>query len=163
MYICAGLLDLGQMIKTYITNCGKDIQVFINGDSREEAEPIHWSLFNHGATNQTDPEWVDENTLTFWTQKARLVRAFRGAAINLIANKYAHKFEGKRGALIPALSDKLAARRLRHCIGKPYVRQLSVQNLDHVHSIGTISAEKPDSDYRNRETLDNNPRWNVID
>ena len=72
---------------------------------------------------------------------------------NLIANKYAHKFEGKRGALIPALADKLAARRLRHCVSKPYVRQLSVQNLDHVHSIGTISAEKPDSDYRNRETL----------
>ena len=157
------MLDWFQMIKTYITNCGKDIQVFINGDSREEVEPIHWSLFNHGATNQTDPEWVDENTLAFWTQKARLVRAFRGAAINLIANKYAHKFEGKRGALIPALADKLAARRLRHCIGKPYVRQLSVQNLDHVHSIGTISAEKPDSDYRNRETLDNKPRWNVID
>ena len=104
------MLDWFQMIKTYITNCGKDIQVFINGDSREEVEPIHWSLFNHGATNQTDPEWVDENTLTFWTQKARLVRAFRCAAINLIANKYAHKFEGKRGALVHALADKLAAR-----------------------------------------------------
>jgi hypothetical protein len=142
------------MIKTYITSNGKEnLQVFISGDSREEVEPIHWSLFNHGATNHPDAEWVDENTLSFWTGTTRLLRAFRGAAINLIANKYAHKFEGKRGALIPALADKLAARRLRHCISKPYVRQLSVQNLDHVHSIGTISAEKPDSDYRNRETL----------
>ena len=59
------MLNWFQMIKTYIINCGKDIQVFINGDSREEVEPIHWSLFNHGATNQTDPEWVDENTFTF--------------------------------------------------------------------------------------------------
>ncbi len=141
------------MIKTYITNCGKDIQVFIEGDSRAEAEPIHWSLFNHGATNQTDPEWVDENTVTFWTQKARLLRAFKKAAINAILNNHSHKFKGKRGALIPALAEKIAERRLKHCIRKPYVRQLSVQNLDHVHGIGTVSAEKPDSDYGNRESL----------
>ena len=156
MCLCVGLLDLGQMIKTYITKCGTGEncwQVFINGYSRDEVEPIYWSLFNHGATSNPDPEWADENTLVFWTKKARLIRAFRCSAINMIANKYAHKFEGKRGALIPALADKLAARRLRHCVSKPYVRPLSVSNLDHVHSIGTIRAEKPDSDYRNRETL----------
>jgi len=141
------------MVKTYITHCGKDIQVFINGDSREEAEPIMWSLFNHGATNQVDPEWVDENTVTFWTQKDRLVRAFRKAAINGIVNNHLHKFKGERGALIPALADRIAARRLRGCISKPYVRQLSVQNLDYCHAVGTVSAEKPDSDYGNRETL----------
>ena len=140
------------MVKTHIINCAKDLQVFINGDSREEAEPIHWSLFNHGATNQTDPEWVDENTVTFWTQKDRLIRAFRKAAINGIVNNHSHKFEGKRGALIPLLADKIAARRWRNCISKPYIRQVSVANLD-CYGMGTITAEKPDSDYGNRETL----------
>ena len=141
------------MIKTYIVNCGKDIQVFINGDSREEAEPIYWSLYNQRATEQTDPEWVEENTVAFWTQKDRLIRAFRRAAINGIVNNHSHKFEGKRGALISALADKMAARRMRQCVNKPYVRQLDVQNLDHCHGIGTIRAEKPDSDHGNRETM----------
>ena len=66
------MLNWFQMIKTYIINCGKDIQVFINGDSREEAEPIHWSLFNHGATNQTDPEGGRGNTLAFYTPRRRV-------------------------------------------------------------------------------------------
>ena len=145
------MLPLG-MVKTYVINCGKDIQVFINGNSREEAEPIHWSLFNHGATNQTDPEWVDESTVTFWTQKDRLIRAFRKAAVNGIVNSHSHKFEGKRGALIPALADRIAARRWRNCISKPYIRQVSVANLN-CYGMGTIKAEKPDSDYGNRETL----------
>jgi len=140
------------MIKTYIVNCGKDIQVFINGDSREEAEPIYWSLYNQRATEQTDPEWVEENTVAFWTQKDRLIRAFRRAAINGIVNNHSHKFEGKRGALIPALADKLAARRWRNCISKPYIRPVSVANLN-CYGIGTIKAEKPDNDYGNRETL----------
>ena len=140
------------MIKTYITNCGKDIQVFISGDSREETEPIYWSLYNQRATEQTDPEWVEENTVTFWTQKERLIRAFRGAAINGIVNSHSHKFKGKRGALIPALADKIAARRWKNCISKPYIRPVSVSNLS-CHGMGTISAEKPDSDYGNRESL----------
>ena len=150
MWVCYHL----RMVKTYITNCGKEnIQVFINGDSREEVEPIYWSLFNHGATDKAEPEWTDSNTCGFWTGTTRLVLAFRRAAINASANDHSHKFEGERGALIPALADKLAARRFRHCIRKPYVRQLSIQNLDHVHGIGSVSAEKPDSDYGNRETM----------
>jgi|TARA_R110000824_G_scaffold260696_1_gene449350 hypothetical protein len=140
-----------RMVKTYITKCGKDIQVFINGDTREEAEPIHWSLFNHGATNQADPEWIDQTTFSFWTQRSRLLRAFQKAAINGIVNSHSHKFKGKRGALIPALADKMAARRMRQCVNKPYVRQVSVANLN-CYGIGTICAEKPDSDHGNRET-----------
>ena len=140
------------MIKTYYVNCGSDIQLFINGATREEAEPIYWSLFNHGATNQTDPEWVDENTVMFWKQKDRLIRAFRKAAVNAIADKHAHKFQGKRGALIPALVDKLAARRWENCIARPYIRPVSIVNLN-CYALGTIRAEKPDSDYGNRETL----------
>ena len=87
------------MIKTHIVNCGKDIQVFISGRSREEVEPIYWSLYNQRATEQKDPEWADESTVSFWTQKTRLIRAFRGAAINFILNNYSEKFKGKRGAL----------------------------------------------------------------
>mgnify|MGYP003114431626 CR=1 FL=1 len=142
------------MIKTYISNCGKEnVKVFINGDSRAEVEPIYWSLFNHGATNQPEGEWIDENTCAFWTGKTRLLRAFKKAAINGIVNNHSHKFEGKRGALIPAIAEKIAARRYRNCINKPYVRCLSVENLENIHNIGTISAEKPDNDFGNRETL----------
>ena len=104
------------MVKTYITKCGKDIQVFINGDTREEAEPIHWSLFNHGATNQADPEWIDQTTFSFWTQRSRLLRAFQKAAINGIVNSHSHKFKGKRGALM-WLHRELDAARIRPLAG----------------------------------------------
>ena len=139
------------MIKTHYINCGKDIHVFITGDSHEEAEQAFWSLYNHKATNQPDPDWRDEFTVSFWTQEARLIRAFRKAAVNAILNNHSHKFEGKRGALIPALADKLAARRWRQCKTMPYLKTPSVANLD-CYAMGTISAERPDSDYGNRES-----------
>jgi hypothetical protein len=139
------------MIRTSYVNCGKDIQVFITGESHDEAKWAYWSLYNHRATEQLDPDWRDEFTVSFWTQQPRLLRAFRKAAINAILNNHSHKFEGKRGALIPALADKLAARRWRHCSTMAYLRQPSIENLD-CYALGSISAEKPDSDYGNRES-----------
>ena len=141
------------MVKLHVVNCGtENLQVFVTSDTREETEQNFWSLYNWRATEQADSEWADETTIVFWTGRTRLLRAFRKAAINGIVNNHSHKFEGKRGALIPALADKIAARRWRNCISKPYIRQVSVANLD-CYGIGSISAEKPDSDYSNRETL----------
>ena len=135
------------MVKLHVVNCGiENLQVFVTSDTREETEQNFWSLYNWRATEQADPEWADESTIVFWTGRTRLLRAFRKAAINGILNNHSHKFEGKRGALIPALADKIAARRYRNCSNKPYLRQVSIANLN-CYALGTISAEKPDSDY----------------
>lgn len=135
------------MVKLHIVNCGtENLQVFVTSDTREETEQNFWSLYNWRATEQADPEWADQTTIVFWTGRTRLLRAFRKAAVNGIYNNHSHKFEGKRGALIPAIADKLAARRYRNCSSKPYLRQVSIANLS-CHALGTISAEKPDSDY----------------
>ena len=135
------------MVKLYVVNCGtENLQVFVTSDTREETEQNFWSLYNHRATEQADPEWAEETTIVFWTGKTRLLRAFRRAAINGIHNSHMDKFKGKRGALIPAIADKIAARRWHNCATKPYLRQVSIANLN-CYALGTISAEKPDSDY----------------
>lgn len=132
------------MLRIEYVDCGKDIQVFLRGDSHEETEQNFWSLYHWRATEKEEPTWLDDLQAYFWTQKDRLLVAFESAAVGYLLNTRPNRFKSEEQAL--PLAKKLAVRRFNNCTRLPYKRtQVDVLNLD-CYALGTISAEKLDSD-----------------
>ena len=130
------------MIKIEYVDCGKDIQVFLRGDSHEETEQNFWSLYHWRATEKEEPNWLDEFQCYFWTQKARLLKAFEGAALGYLLNNYSERLKGRKGGAMP-LAKRLAARRLNNCTRLPYKRvAVDIINLN-CYSMGTIDGKSP--------------------
>lgn len=131
-----------RMLKIEYVDCGKDIQVFLRGDSHEEVEQNFWSLYHWRATEKPEPTWLDDLQAYFWTQKARLLKAFEGAALGYILNNHNEKFKGVRGGAMP-LAKRLAARRLNNCTRLAYKRTaVDIINLQ-CYSLGTIEGKGP--------------------
>jgi len=130
------------MLKIEYVDCGKDIQVFLRGDSHEEVEQNFWSLYHHRATEKEEPTWLDEFQCYFWTQKERLLKAFEGGALFYILNNHNQKFKGIKGGALP-LAKRLAVRRLNNCNRLAYKRvAVDVLNLN-CYSMGTIDGKGP--------------------
>lgn len=132
------------MIKIDYVDCGKDIQVFLRGDSHEETERNFWSLYHWRATDKEEPQWLDDLQCYFWTQKDRLLNALECSAVGYLLNNRPERFQTEEQAA--PLARRLAVRRLDNAKRLPYKRtQVGIENLD-CYSLGTISAEKLDSD-----------------
>ena len=136
------LVHYVQMINIEYVDCGKDIQVFLRGDSHEETEQNFWSLYHHRATEKEEPQWLDDLQCYFWTQKARLLKAFEGAALGYLLNHYSERFKGKKGGALK-VAKRLAMKRLSNATRLPYKRtQVDIINLD-CYSMGTIDGKGP--------------------
>ena len=132
------------MIKLEYVDCGKDIQVFLRGTSHEETEQNFWSLYHWRATENPEPNWLDEFQCYFWTQKDRLLSALESSAVGYLLNNRPERFKTEEEAL--PLARRLAVRRLENATRLPYKKtQVDILNLD-CYGIGTIKAENLDSD-----------------
>jgi len=122
-------------------NYGTSILIFIQGESLEDAKGQWLSLYNWGATS-TEPRNVAKNVIACWSTLEKLRHyLFVINEHRLLSNRPANMGdeELKATAKYKAASDfaNIEAEAFR-----------SVNSNFEVYEMGTISAEKPDDDFK---------------
>jgi len=113
-------------------------------NSSEEAISMGYSFFQHGATNNPDMTWLSEWSFLFLSGEAQMFDYFVRSSFNRLMNEQARLYKGKRGGILQPARD-IAVGMMRNL---EFVTDLRPRaSLGHIHALGSISAEKPDSDY----------------
>ena len=129
---------------------GTKIIVAITGE-RDDVEADHWGFFNVNATDaglhhfgEARIHWLTPSTAQFYTTRERLLAGMELRALNKLLNESPDGYKGTKGG---ALADaKLMAQEWFDSMER--VTDIIKKNVtDTVYSMGTISAEKPDSDF----------------
>jgi len=129
---------------------GTKIIVAITGE-RDDVEADHWGFFNVNATDaglhhfgEARIHWLTPSTAQFYTTRERLLAGMELRALNKLLNESADGYKGTKGG---ALADaKQMAQEWFDSMER--VTDIIKKNVtDTVYSMGTISAEKPDSDF----------------
>ena len=133
------------------------IIVAITG-AREDVEADYWGFFNTNATDaglhhfgEARVHWVTPTTAQFYTTRERLMNGLELRSINKLLqdNPDAYDSDEDENLLRDA---KQMAQEWFDSIER--VTDIIKKNVrDTVYNMGTITAEKPDSDYGNRESL----------
>jgi len=148
--------DLQQMKQVKLTqkNCGSRLAVGLHGDNKSITERFN-SFWNHGATDG-ELHWLTDGNAYFWTTEKDLEKAVFNAALFELWNKRPELEEDDKQAEAEAIAKRITTDRLAKIENNPklinFTRAVSIANLD-CYAMGSITAEKPDSDYSNRETL----------
>jgi hypothetical protein len=124
--------------KLYLQSFGHNWAIGIESDSEESIIRRHYSFFNHKATNR-DLIWIEKNSKPFlgyfWTNKIKLLKAFEGAALFWILNRFPNKFKGRKfGAMIPA--RKLAIGLMKRIECKTFIVNINFRNINDENVIG---------------------------
>jgi len=143
------------MVKTGVQKCGTNWRVILTGEA-QDIEVKHWSMWNHGAT-RAELDWETETCAHFWSTPERILKAFTNAHLFRLLNDsdelreqdpdgWAHCCKGIKGGFLP--QAKINAQKEFDEMDsmpsfKPF-QTVSIINLD-CYGMGTISAEKPDS------------------
>ena len=117
----------------------------------EDVETDFWGFFNCGATDaglyhfgEAEIDWLTPNTAKFYTTRERLLAGMELRALNKILNENPNAYKGQKGGAQPA-AQKLAQGWFD---SMERVTDIIRKNVhDTVYGMGTISAEKPDSDF----------------
>ena len=148
--------DLQQMKQLKLTqkNCGTRIAVGLHGDNKSITERFN-SFWNHGATDG-ELHWLTDGNAYFWTTEKDLKKAVFNATLFELWNKRPELEEDDKQAEAEAIAKRITTDRLAKIENNPklisFTRAVSIANLD-CYAMGSITAEKPDSDYSNRESL----------
>ena len=148
--------DLQQMKQLKLTqkNCGTRIAVGLHGDTQSITERFN-SFWNHGATDG-ELHWLTDGNAYFWTTEKDLKKAVFNATLFELWNKRPELEEDDKQAESEAIAKRITTDRLAKIENNPkllnFNKAVSIANLD-CYAMGSITAEKPDSDYSNRETL----------
>ena len=135
-------------------NCGSRIAVGLHGEENDILDRFN-SFWNHGATSG-ELHWLTDGNAYFWTTEKDLEKAILNATLFELWNKHPELEEDDKEAEALALAKGIAKNRLAKIENNPkllnFNKRVSIINLD-CYSLGTIKAERPDTDYGNRETL----------
>ena len=135
-------------------NCGSRIAVGLHGEENDILDRFN-SFWNHGATSG-ELHWLTDGNAYFWTNEKDLKKAILNATLFELWNKHPELEENDREAEALTLAESIAANRHAKIENNPkllnFDKQVSIANIDYF-CMGTIRAEKPDSDYSNRESL----------
>jgi hypothetical protein len=148
--------DLQQMKQLKLTqkNCGSRLAVGLHGDKKSITERFN-SFWNHGATDG-ELHWLTNGNAYFWTTEKDLEKAVFNATLFELWNKRPELEEDDKQAEAEAIAKRIAKERLTKIENNPkllnFNKAVSIANLD-CYAMGSITAERPDSDYQNRETL----------
>ena len=148
--------DLQQMKQVKLTqkNCGSRLAVGLHGDNKSITERFN-SFWNHGATDG-ELHWLTDGNAYFWTTEKDLEKAVFNATLFELWNKRPELEEDDKQAEAEAIAKRITTDRLAKIENNPklisFTRAVSIANLD-CYAMGSITAEKPDSDYSNRESL----------
>ena len=135
-------------------NQGSQIAVGLHGEENDILDRFN-SFWNHGATSG-ELHWQTAGNAYFWTTEKHLEKAILNATLFELWNNHPEMEEDDREAEALTIAKRIAKDRLAKIENNPkllnFSKQVSIANLD-CYAMGSIKAEKPDTDYANRESL----------
>ena len=133
------------------------IIVAITG-AREDVEADYWGFFNTNATDaglhhfgEARVHWVTPTTAQFYTTRERLMDGLELRSINKLLQDNPDAYDSDEDENLLRDAKQMAQEWFD---SMERVTDIIKKNVrDTVYNMGTITAEKPDSDYGNRESL----------
>ena len=121
-------------------NLGAHWVIGIKGN-KDEIEQFHNRVYNWGGTNG-ELQWMSNDFAYFWITLEKLERVMFKYVMNSLSDKLGKKFIGTKGGL-----KAVAMNRVRNTIDNiPTENFVRTAQVEDIYSLGTISAEKLDSD-----------------
>jgi hypothetical protein len=121
-------------------NLGAHWVIGIKGD-KDEIEQFHNRVYNWGGTNG-ELQWMSNDFAYFWITLEKLERVMFKYVMNGVTDKLGKKFIGAKGGLKGVVSNRVK-NTIDNIPTETFVRTAQVEDI---YSLGTISAEKLDTD-----------------
>ena len=124
----------------------------------EDVEADYWGFFNTNATDaglhhfgEARVHWVTPTTAQFYTTRERLMNGLELRSINKLLQDNPDAYDSDEDETLLRDAKQMAQEWVD---SMERVTDIIKKNVrDTVYNMGTITAEKPDSDYGNRESL----------
>jgi hypothetical protein len=121
-------------------NLGAHWVIGIKGN-KDEIEQFHNRVYNWGGTNG-ELQWMSNDFAYFWITLEKLERVMFKYVMNGVTDKLGKKFIGAKGGLKGVVSNRVK-NTIDNIPTETFVRTAKVEDI---YSLGTISAEKLDTD-----------------
>jgi hypothetical protein len=121
-------------------NLGAHWVIGIKG-SKDRIEQFHNRVYNWGGTNG-ELQWMSNDFAYFWITLEKLERVMFKYVMNGVTDKLGKKFIGAKGGLKGVVSNRVK-NTIDNIPTETFVRTAQVEDI---YSLGTISAEKLDTD-----------------
>ena len=121
-------------------NLGAHWVIGIKG-KQDEIEQFHNRVYNWGGTNG-ELQWMSNDFAYFWITLEKLERVMFKYVMNSLSDKLGKKFIGAKGGLKGVVSNRVK-NTIDNIPTETFVRTAQVEDI---YSLGTISAEKLDTD-----------------
>ena len=124
----------------------------------EDVEADYWGFFNTNATDaglhhfgEARVHWVTPTTAQFYTTRERLMNGLELRSINKLLQDNPDAYDSDEDENLLRDAKQMAQEWFD---SMERVTDIIKKNVrDTVYNMGTITAERPDSDYGNRETV----------
>jgi len=121
-------------------NLGAHWVIGIKGN-KDEIEQFHNRVYNWGGTNG-ELQWMSKDFAYFWITLEKLERVMFKYVMNSLSDKLGKKFIGAKGGL-----KAVAMNRIMNTIDNiPTENFVRTAQVEDIYNLGTISAEKLDTD-----------------
>jgi hypothetical protein len=121
-------------------NLGAHWVIGIKG-KQDEIEQFHNRVYNWGGTNG-ELQWMSNDFAYFWITLEKLERVMFKYVMSSLSDKLGKKFIGAKGGL-----KAVAMNRIKNTIDNiPTENFVRTAQVEDIYSLGTISAEKLDTD-----------------
>jgi hypothetical protein len=121
-------------------NLGAHWVIGIKG-KQDEIEQFHNRVYNWGGTNG-ELQWMSNDFAYFWITLEKLERVMFKYVMNSLSDKLGKKFRGAKGGLKSVVSN-----RVKNTIDSiPTENFVRTAQVEDIYNLGTISAEKLDTD-----------------
>lgn len=133
------------------------IIVAITG-AREDVEADYWGFFNTNATDaglhhfgEARVHWITPTTAQFYTTRERLMNGLELRSINKLLQDNPDAYDSDEDENLLRDAKQMAQEWFDSMERVTDIIKKNVRET--VYNMGTITAERPDSDYGNRESL----------
>lgn len=121
-------------------NLGAHWVIGIKGN-KDEIEQFHNRVYNWGGTNG-ELQWMSNDFAYFWITLEKLERVMFKYVMSSLSDKLGKKFRGAKGGL-----KAVAMNRIKNTIDNiPTENFVRTAQVEDIYNLGTISAEKLDTD-----------------
>ena len=121
-------------------NLGAHWVIGIKG-KKDEIEQFHNRVYNWGGTNG-ELQWMSNDFAYFWITLEKLERVMFKYVMSSLSDKLGKKFRGAKGGL-----KAVAMNRIMNTIDNiPTENFVRTAQVEDIYNLGTISAEKLDTD-----------------
>ena len=121
-------------------NLGAHWVIGIKG-KQDEIEQFHNRVYNWGGTNG-ELQWMSKDFAYFWITLEKLERVMFKYVMSSLSDKLGKKFRGSKGGLKAVVMNRIK-NTINNIPSEHFVKTAQTQDF---YSIGTISAEKLDTD-----------------